>query len=282
MGGLVAPPRSAIVLLIALYACRSSGPGRRDAPNLVAITATDYAFEVPATLPEGWTTFRLSNRGTQLHTAQLVRLEDGHTLAEFLAVYEHAWRTVGPRPKWGRRSGGPGPAEPDGSSNATMYLEPGNYAWYCPMNVEDGVPHVFGKRMARPLVVQPRRPMTRQSAPRPTAVIGLSDYGFTPSAPLAAGRHVIKLKNVGVEPHELSLVRLAPGRTLEDFRTWAKDFQGPLPGRVIGGVNALASGVEAFVEVDLTPGDYLLVCFVTAPDGRPHVDHGMIRGFTVT
>jgi hypothetical protein len=43
----------------------------------------------------------------------------------------------------------------------------------------------------------------------------------------------------------------------------------------VGGVNAVAHGVEAYFEADLTPGEYVLPCFVTAPDGRTHVAHGI-------
>jgi hypothetical protein len=162
-----------------------------------------------------------------------------------------------------------------------MYLEPGNYAWYCPMNVEDGVPHVFGKGMARPFVVTPRVAAAPQLGPQAAVVVRLSDYAFSLSAPLTAGRHVIRLENLGAQPHELGLVKLTPGKTLRDFQAWARGFRGPPPGSVIGGVNAVAPGVEAYFELDLTPGNYLLVCFVTAPDGRPHVDHGMIQSIHV-
>jgi hypothetical protein len=279
----------AIVLLSAsVCACRPEGREHSgqtgdslDTLNVVTLTAIDYAFDAPQAIQSGWTTFRLVNRGTQLHAAQLVKLEEGHTLPEFLAAYEHAWRTVGPRPRWGRRSGGPGATEPNQSSNATMYLEPGNYAWYCPMNVEDGVPHVFGKGMARPFVVEPRVAATPQTGPQATVVVQLSDYAFSLSTPLTAGRHVIKLENRGAEPHEFGLLKLASEKTLQDFQAWARGFQGPPPANVIGGVSALAAHAEAYFNVDLTPGNYLFVCFVTAPDGRPHVDHGMIQEVSV-
>lgn len=280
-----------ILCAAALCACRSSLPGSSareaesqavGAASVVTVTATDYAFDAPQTVPAGWTTFRLVNHGTQLHAAQLVRLEDGHTLAEFVTAYEHAWRTVGPRPSWGRRSGGPGAVEAGGSSNATMYLEPGNYAWYCPMNIEDGVPHVISKGMARPFIVQPRTAPAPQAVPQPTVVIRLSEYAFSLSTPLTAGHQIIKLENLGAEPHELGIVGLAPGKTVEDFRAWARNFHGPPPGRVMGGVNSLAPGVQGYFEVDLTPGDYVLLCFVTAPDGRPHADHGMLQGIAVS
>ena len=48
-----------------------------------------------------------------------------------------------------------------------------------------------------------------------------------------------------------------------------------------GGITSLAPGEEAYFELDLTPGDYALLCFVTARDGRSHIDHGMIRQIRV-
>lgn len=259
----------------------STVPRAIDVPDVLTITASDYAFSAPPSIKSGWTTFRLMNNGGQIHSAQLVKLEEGHSLAEFVTAYEHAWRAVGPRPKWGRRVGGPGAAEPNSSTNATMYLEPGQYGWYCPMNVEDGVPHVFSKGMSRAFVVEPRTDTNPQTAPQATVVVSLSDYAFKLSAPLTAGRHVIKLENKGVEPHELGLIKLNAGKTLKDFEAWSKDFQGPPPGTIVGGVNALATNAEAYFDVDLTPGNYLLICFVTAPDGRSHVQHGMIQAVSI-
>ena len=43
------------------------------------------------------------------------------------------------------------------------------------------------------------------------------------------------------------------------------------------------SGSHAFIELDLKPGSYGLLCFVPdAKDGKPHAAHGMMRVFTVT
>jgi hypothetical protein len=53
--------------------------------------------------------------------------------------------------------------------------------------------------------------------------------------------------------------------------------RGPLPANSVGGISSLAAKTEAYFEVNLTSGDYLLLCFVTAPGGRPHTEHGMIQ-----
>jgi len=39
----------------------------------------------------------------------------------------------------------------------------------------------------------------------------------------------------------------------------------------------MTRGSDGYFEVDLTPGEYVLLCLVTAPDGRSHVEHGMIQ-----
>jgi hypothetical protein len=47
-------------------------------------------------------------------------------------------------------------------------------------------------------------------------------------------------------------------------------------------MNSVAPGVPGYFEVDLTAAEYVLLCFVTAPDGGPHADHGMIQAITVS
>lgn len=247
-------------------------------PPVVILKAVDYAFEAPDTIDAGITTFRLVNRGSQLHMAQLMRLEGGKSLDDFLEAYTEAFRTTGPRPPWAPRYGGPGAADPGGISNATQQLEPGRYAWICIMNVPDGIPHVVKARMAKAFVVRPRNaaPAPR-TAPAATLRFQLVDYAFRITGPLAAGRQVIRVENAGTEPHEVALLRLAPGKTMEDFQAWTQNPQGPPPGSAVGGVSSLAPRLEAFFEADLTAGEYVVLCFVTAPDGRPHTQHGMIQ-----
>jgi hypothetical protein len=248
------------------------------APPVVTLTAVDYAFEAPDTIEAGLTAFRLVNEGSQLHMAQLIKLEGDKSLADFLVAYTEAFRTTGPRPPWAPRYGGPGAAEPDGSSNATQYLEPGNYAWICIMNVPDGIPHVVKARMAKAFAVRARdHAPAPQTAPAARLVFQLVDYAFRITGPLTAGRHVIRVENVGTEAHEVALLRLGPGKTMEDFQAWMQEPQGPPPGNPVGGVSSLAPRLEAYFDVELTAGDYLVLCFVTAPDGRSHVEHGMIQ-----
>jgi hypothetical protein len=275
-----------IAILGFLAACSTTQDDPRTdraaAPMVVTVIATDYAFAAPDTIAPGYTTFQLVNNGDQLHMAQLIKLHPGRTLDDFLVAYGEAFRTKGPRPPWATRLGGPGVAEPRQVSNATHHLEPGSYAWICLMNVPDGVPHVVKARMAKAFTVPSGfRKAALQSAPKSNVVIQLVDYAFKIQGALTAGRHTIRVENAGAEPHEVGWLKLASGKTVEDLEAWMQNPDGPPPASSVGGISSLAANQEAYFEVALTPGDYVLFCFVTAPDGRPHTAHGMIQHIRV-
>jgi hypothetical protein len=71
-------------------------------------------------------------------------------------------------------------------------------------------------------------------------------------------------------------------KTLEDFESWVSYPQGPPPATMVGAVTALAPSLTAYLELDLTAGNYVLFCLVSAPDGRPHMAHGMVQGLTIS
>ena len=265
------------------------------APNVVSLSATEFSIQAPDTVSGGWTTFRLANHGQEVHYGHIVRLDAGKTVAELVDAYAEAIRTSGPRPKWVTRCGGPGGAAPGDSSSVTQYLEPGSYVWICPIEDNAGNPH-FAKGEFKPFVVGAADPAVadRGAAPKADVVIRLTDFSFALDAPLTAGRHTIRVENAGAEPHDLVVMKLAPGRTLDDIQSWlnperarrADQAAEPPPsfesmGTVAGGIAVIASGMQTFFETNITPGEYVLVCMTTAPDGRSHIEHGMIQQLSV-
>jgi plastocyanin len=256
-----------------LVGCKS---GR--APATINVTAKDYAFEAPASVPAGLVTVHLTNQGKDLHHAQLVKLEDGKTIDDVAK----ALRNPGPPPSWIKFVGGPNAVPPGGQANATQVLKPGRYAYLCFVFGADGVIHA-AKGMMRPFEVTGAAP-AKAELPPADVTITLSDYAFEPSRPLTAGRHTIRVNNVGPQPHELALLRLAPGKTVEDFAIWAEGgMKGPPPAEPIGGVVFLDKGGSGTFNADLTPGEYGLICFVPdAKDGKPHLAHGMMQTITVS
>jgi hypothetical protein len=255
----------------------SAGATSGAAPRIVSVVATDYAFDAPAELPAGLTTFEMTNQGKQLHHVQLVRLDSGKTAQD----YVKALKPNTPPPRWSVLVGGPNAANPGGgTSNATVSLEPGNYAVVCFVDLPDRVPH-FAKGMVRDLKVTPASGPT-VAPPTADVTLALTDYEFGLPQSIAPGRHTIRVTNSAQQPHEIQLVRLAPGKTMRDLMTWLEKMQGPPPGDAIGGVDALANGREAYFTADLQPGNYVAICFLPdAKDGKPHFVHGMIKEFTI-
>lgn len=261
------------------------------APNVVSLAATEYAIDAPDTIPAGWTNFRLANRGQEVHYGHIVRLEPGRTVQELVDAYAEAIRTSGPRPKWVMRFGGPGGAFPGDSSSVTQYLEPGSYVWICPVEDNGGNPH-FGKGEFKPFVVRASDGAMADGAARPEAsiVVRLTDFSFEVDSSVPAGRHTIRVANAGVEPHDLVMMRLNPGITIAELLAAMNPERARRPGQAAappppleslmtgaGGIAAIAPGMESFFEANLSPGEYVLLCMATAPDGRSHIEHGMVK-----
>lgn len=245
-------------------------------PNVVDVIATDYRFQMPATLPAGPTEFHLTNRSPQLHHLTLVKLGKGKTFSDFTALPPGA-----PPPSWAVFVGGANAAAPGGGqADTAVDLKPGRYAVICLIPGPDGKPH-FMHGMAKALTVVASR--RQGSLPPGDTTITLSDFTFTLSAPLTAGRHAIRVVNAGSQPHESVFVRLAPGKTGKDVAHWVNaGMHGPPPGAPFAGSSPMAPGHENTVLVDLPPGRYALLCFMPdVSDGRLHAMHGMIHDFTV-
>ncbi|HEY6827966.1 MAG TPA: hypothetical protein VI259_13995 [Gemmatimonadaceae bacterium] len=252
------------------------------ATHTATVHAKDFSFEGPDSVPAGWTTFHLINDGQTFHHIQLVRLDSGKTVQD---LGEALKNTSAPPPRWMTLVGGPNAPSPGSSSDAAVNLQPGNYAMICVVDIPGHVPHV-AKGMVRPLTVTAASG-TPAAEPSADATISESDYKFDIPATIAAGNHTFKVVNSGPQPHEVELVRLAPGKTMKDFGEFmAKAYEGkadgPPPGDGVGGVTGLMPGGTAYFTANITPGDYVMICFFPdAKDGKPHSDHGMVKQFTV-
>lgn len=102
---------------------------------------------------------------------------------------------------------------------------------------------------------------------------------------IGAGLVTFTIENQGEDIHHAQLVRLRPGGDFdaafaallgEDFETVFENVE------LVGGPGIVAPGASASATVTLAPGEYLIGCFLPAPDGRTHAEHGMLHEFTVT
>ena len=250
-------------------------PAAAATPNMITFTAKEFSFEGPDTIAAGLTMIHLNAAGKELHHVQLLKLEEGKTFADFQAAVK-----TGAPPTWAVPYGGVNPPAPGGMAIATEVIEAGNYAVVCFVEGPDRVPHM-AKGMMKPLTVTPSTASTAE--PNSDVTVSLTDYTFTLSKPLVAGKQTIKVENGAAQPHEVVLVQLAPGKTMDDLKKWVFDMKGPPPGRPMGGIPAFMKGKNAYFDVDLTPGDYGMICFVPdVKDGKMHVEHGMVTQFKIS
>lgn len=242
--------------------------------HVVNVTGEDFKFDAPDVIPAGLTEFRFLNKGPSLHHMAILKLTGGKTVDDLRA----ALANPGPPPTWVKEVGGPNAPDAGLESNATVMLEPGNYALICFVDL-GGPPH-FAKGMIRPLRVVP----AKGAAARPKADVTatLVDYGFKLSSPIRAGNRTIRVHNAGKQHHEVELVQLAPGKTLGDMMNWMGKMEGPPPGKALGGVAGMDAGMSQYFTANFIPGNYALICFLPdSKDGKPHFAHGMAQQITV-
>jgi hypothetical protein len=243
--------------------------GAADAPREVTVTAQDFSYTAPDSIPAGITTFKLVNNGTMLHHMIIVRLDSGKTMADVAAAMKNPHA---PPPAWAVMVGGPNAPDPKSTSNSTVDLAAGNYVILCAVDMPGGVPH-FAKGMVKSLTVTPSA--GTGVAPVATDSITLSDYAFKLSRPLSAGSHTFRVVSEANQPHEVELIKLAPGKKAADLFAWMQKPAGPPPGSAVGGTSPAGKGIVTWFTADISAGDYLVVCFVPGPDGKPHFMHGM-------
>jgi hypothetical protein len=158
-------------------------------------------------------------------------------------------------------------------------LEPGRYVMVCHIPSPDGVPHLAKGMFKQFTVVAAPKPAAE---PKADVTMTLSDYAFTLSAPIAAGRRTIRMVNAAAQPHEAFIAKLAPGKTAQDALAFLQKMQGEPPIMPVGGATGLSTGRAMTFAADFTPGQYVLLCFVPdAKDGRAHIAHGMVKTIEV-
>jgi uncharacterized cupredoxin-like copper-binding protein len=121
-----------------------------------------------------------------------------------------------------------------------------------------------------------------QTAPAATVVtIDATDYAFDAPDTIVAGLTTFRMVNAGREPHQ-AVVAGASDKTFAELEA-ALLREGPIPDWLAfpGGPGVVVAGDSSIVTANVTPGNYLILCFIPSPDGRPHIMRGMYRRLVV-
>jgi uncharacterized cupredoxin-like copper-binding protein len=277
---------AALVVVIGVGACggdattKDAGPRPSTtstptrSPRSVGITATEYAFDAPPSIEGGLVEVAFSNGGAEPHFLAFARAGAGKTFADVKAALT--------TPPTGAPPTGPPPFEPFGGVPTTdpgtagsivVNLPEGTYALFCTIPAADGAPHAV-KGMIRELVVAPG-----PEGELPTAVrtVTATDFALATTGALGTGPQVVELRNEGRQLHEINLIELASGATIEQAVAWIGKPVGRPPYKSLSGV-AIKAGSEATAKLDLEPGrTYALVCVIpdALGDRAPHATKGM-------
>jgi len=121
-----------------------------------------------------------------------------------------------------------------------------------------------------------------------TAVVGVQlgspedEYTIIPNATEVTQSPVLifHVTNAGQEAHMMAVLKLPEGATIEQVM---QDEALQQQTESIGSVDFVEpGGAQDLALVGVPPGDYTLICFFDAPDGKTHAEHGMVTTFSVT
>lgn len=217
-------------------------------PQEVAITFDGKAFSMnPTTIEAAPVTLTFQNDGGEPASAFITKFLPGKGPDDLAQVKseEDFFQLIIP-------AGSTPEAAPGESSRLTIQLPEGGYA-------------VIGQSGEQPATFEVTATSRKIAAPDADLQVDAGDFFFkTSKSEVAAGPLTIELRNVGQQAHEMVLSKKG-GKEEEGFFSFA-----PAPGGTV------------WVEAELTPGTYEMVCFFPDPEsGQHHIDLGMRTELTV-
>ncbi|MBT8137350.1 MAG: hypothetical protein KJO54_10095 [Gammaproteobacteria bacterium] len=297
---LILPAAVAISGCVGEKASVATQPQPRTAasPYVVEVTARDYRFAAPDSIPSGWITFRMSNAGRMPHFILFQRLPDAVSFEQYLdevppafgvayavrdgkITYEQALeKLVADIPPWYwsevKQMGGNGLASGGVTTETTLYLAPGRYTMECYIKTDEGIFHT-DLGMIRELTVTAET----ANAPEPKAdvQIALQNFEFVIDGSLKRGKQVIAATfeehPQGALGNDIHLVRLDDNTDLDkviDWMDWLAidGLRTPAPARFLGGTHEMPVGHTAYFKLDLQPGSYAFIAESAAAKGMVH------------
>jgi len=264
----------AAIAMAAAFALTACGDSDDEAESLsYALSGEGKAakFSGPESAESGEAEIAFANETKGEAELQLIRVEGDHSAADVVAGLEAATRGK-PFPDWFFAGGGVSSTKPGQTKTVTQVLEPGTYYT---TNVEAGVPDP--KSMVALEVTGEESDQELEA----DATVKAAEYTFEDEG-LQAGANEIAFQNVGAQPHHLIVAPIKGDATIEEVQ---KAFAGkgggkpPIDEKGIQTATAVVEGGESqLVDVDLEPGRYAFICFLSdRQGGPPHVAKGMVK-----
>jgi len=251
-------------------------------PETLPFTASPPGRTGPMTAGSGYVRLSLRNESTDVMAAELVRIKDGVTPAEGMRAVRVLWHveagdTAAALAKLDGFYGGAVFVGPGEMKWVATTLSAGNYVAYVDHITPKGP--ILKEGYLAPLEV--RATPAPLVAPKPRHLVRMVDFDFSAPDSVVAGNALWRMENRGGAPHVAFVGKLHPGKTIEDVRAAFAARQPGVPSAFdqslsLRGVHALTPGQYNDVELDLTPGTYVVACVI---GGHHHL--GMLKQLTV-
>ncbi len=281
---------AAVVAMVGLGAV-AVPPAGAGSSNALNITAGEYVYQLKGSPAPGWVTMNFTNAGIEYHMLALSAVKPGTTAAQVkkavLADDENAFNplvdtSIGDE---GNLDATPSLLGPKQKSTATVQMPAGTYVMMCFIPAAtDGAPHA-AHGMIKTFVVKGKKSTAKP--PTTQATVTLNDDGI--DFPLTnPGRNLsLKVANAGTTPHGFSIVKIEPGKTVDDVKTYFNAFfngenpAGDPPATFVGGIEQVAPGSNGYLQQTLTAGHYAYVSTVGDDPATDDASRGLIGEFTV-
>lgn len=267
----------AAVALVAAACTPAAAPTATPAPiPAVTVEASDTALNVPADVPAGMVTVTVNNSGQAPHGPLFARLNDGVTQEQFMEALmtdESGMAAIALVTLLGGAQ-----VQPGASGQATFDFKPGNYI---ALDFGAGPPLIASFTATAGSGAAP-------AAPAAGVTVDLIDFQFTMPEQIKAGAQTWQIENKGTQWHEMVVFKLDEGVTVQDLMAMMMSEtppDGPPPFEQMAFWAPMSAGERAWMEVDLPPGEYTVICFLPDFASDPptsHLEHGMVRTLTVT
>lgn len=262
-----------LLLALLAFGLLAAGCSAASMPE-ATIQITDAGLTAPAEIEDG--IVRINFEVGQGHSPIMARLNEGVTMEQFMeAIAENPDSAV---PLVTLLGGGGLVA--DTSQEVVYDLLPGTHVV---IDFVDGQPPVASFQVAA-------EDDREANPPKADVQVDLVDFNFALPAEIPAGPQTWEIENKGQQWHEMIIVKLNPGVTVEDIMAMMAAGEGseegsqePPPFEDVAFWAPMSPGERAWATLDLEPGTYTALCFL--PDfatGMSHLDHGMVRTLTVT
>jgi hypothetical protein len=118
----------------------------------------------------------------------------------------------------------------------------------------------------------------------PSVTVTARDFSFEAPDLIAGGRVAIDFRNEGAEEHHAQFLRLNDGVRPEQLLAALQQDESAIlqMSTLASGPSVTGPGLSSEVILDLTEGNYLMLCVIPSADGVPHVAKGMLKPFQVS